>query len=49
MIGEVAPKARQLGLFRHLADLLQGETAEVRAQSGLIAPLMARLGRTLAR
>jgi pilus assembly protein CpaE len=49
MIGEVAPKARQLELFRQLAGLLQGETMPVRAQSGLIGPLVARLGRKLAR
>jgi pilus assembly protein CpaE len=49
MIGEVAPKARQLELFRQLAGLLQGETMRGEARGGLIGPLVARLGRKLAR
>jgi pilus assembly protein CpaE len=47
MIGEVSANARQLDLFRRLAELI-GAPPEPERQRGLIRPLLMRLGRKLA-
>ncbi len=48
MIGEVAPKSRHLGLFRSFAGRLSGKAAPPGNGTGLIKPIIQRLGRRLA-
>ncbi len=49
MIGEVSPKARTLGAFRRIGALIGGKKPAVKAEGGLIKPLIGRLsGRRVA-
>ncbi len=48
MIGELAPKASQLSLFRLIAEKLGGKARAPKAAGGLIKPLIDRFSRKLA-
>jgi pilus assembly protein CpaE len=48
MIGEFAPKSRQLKLFRAFAETLSGKVAVAGDAAGLIRPIIERLSRKLA-
>ena len=48
MIGELAPKASQLGLFKFVAEKLGGKVPTQKSAGGLIKPLLGRFSRKLA-